>query len=144
MDIELALNTLHKFRQVNKYETFREILPSTVFLPKRERELVTKILDHCAHDLILLLRQGNKKAIKKELKIVLIECMDALAIAKINSDNREFGYQLGWYLAEKVHINLKTGTEKKLWGYWQVEGFEVSVPIRPRISTKAKERVNNN
>jgi len=142
VDIEATLNTLQKFRQVDKYETFREILPSTVFLPKKEREIVSTILDHCAHDLILLL-QGNKKGIKKELKQGLIECMDAIAIAPINADNREFGYQLGWYLAEKVQINLKTGTEKKLWGYWLVEGLEVSVPIRPRISNKAKERVKN-
>lgn len=51
--------------------------------------------------------------------------MDTLAIANIDTENREFGYQLGWYLAEKVNVDLRKGTEKKIWGYWQIEGNEV-------------------
>ncbi|HTM66469.1 MAG TPA: hypothetical protein VL093_09125 [Flavipsychrobacter sp.] len=68
--------------------------------------------------------------------------MDSLAIAQINAVNREFGYQLGWYLAEKVNINLKKGTEKKLWGYWQIEGNEVKAPVKPRISATVREKQN--
>lgn len=67
--------------------------------------------------------------------------MDALAIAKITAEHREFGYQLGWYLAEKVQVDLKKGTEKKLWGYWRVEGNEVKAPVRPRIAPKVKEQL---
>lgn len=67
--------------------------------------------------------------------------MDALSVAPIDAENREFGYQLGWYLAEKVKVDLQRGTEKKLWGYWQVEGNEVKAPLRPRIAAAVKEKL---
>lgn len=66
--------------------------------------------------------------------------MDTLAIANIDTENREFGYQLGWYLAEKVNVDLRKGTEKKIWGYWQIEGNEVKAPVKPRISKKVKDQ----
>jgi hypothetical protein len=64
--------------------------------------------------------------------------MDQISIAAVNGENKEFGYQLGWYLAEKVAVNLRKGTEKKVWGYWHIEADEVRAPIRPRISGKVK------
>lgn len=42
-----------------------------------------------------------------------------------------------------MNVNLKKGTEKKIWGYWQVEGNEVRLPVKPRISKKAKEQAKN-
>ncbi len=132
-----VLTTLEKFRNVDKYQTFREILPDVIFTDVRERETVSEILDNCCADLIQLLR-GPQPATKPVLKKVLILCMDELAVARINTTNREFGYQLGWFLAEKVAIDLKKGTEKKVWGYWQVQAGEVKPPIRPRFSKRHK------
>ena len=67
-------------------------------------------------------------------------CMDDISIAPVDGENKEFGYQLGWYLAEKVAVNLRKGTEKKVWGYWHIDGEEVKAPIRPRISGKSSRK----
>ncbi|HRO43637.1 MAG TPA: hypothetical protein PL009_12440 [Flavipsychrobacter sp.] len=134
-----VLDILSKFRYVDKYESFKEVLPSVIYAPDDQKNTVSEILDGCCDELIGHFRT-RKKPIKATLRQSLIECMDALAIAKINSDNREFGYLLGWYLAEKVNVNLKKGTEKKLWGYWHVEGNEVKAPVKPRIAPKVKEK----
>ncbi len=133
-----VLKTLEKFRNVDKFRAFQEILPDVVYSGADERELVNEILDACCRDLLELFR-AKKKPTKPVLKKLLILCMDELAVAKINTTNREFGYQLGWYLAEKVSVDLKKGTEKKVWGFWTVEGGEVKPPVRPRISKRKVE-----
>ena len=134
-----ARQTLSKFRQVDKYESFHEILPSVRHTTDEQKRTVSGILDTCSLALLQEFEQPRKPAVKV-LKQLLIECMDALSVAPINAENREFGYQLGWYLAEKVQVNLKKGTEKKLWGYWQVEQEQVLMPLRPRVSAKAREQ----
>lgn len=137
-----TIHILSKFRYVDKYQTFHEILPFVLHTSEEQKAIVNGILDDCAGVLLRLFNEP-KKPTKPVLRQSLIECMDALAIARINAENREFGYQLGWYLAEKVNVNLKKGTEKKIWGYWQVEGNEVKLPVKPRISKKAKEQTKN-
>lgn len=141
MGNEKILAVLSKFRNVDKYESFYEILPSVVHTPEEQKELVSEILDSCCTQLINHFETGQKRC-KKAIRQSLIECMDSLSIAGINAENREFGYQLGWFLADKVRVDLKKGTEKKVWGYWQIENNEVKIPVRPRIAPKAKERLH--
>jgi len=136
------IRVLSKFRQVDKYEAFREILPSVALTAESHKTVVAALLDDCATHLLQLF-EAPKKPPKLLLRQPLIACMDALSIADIDAENREFGYQLGWYLAEKVNINLGKGTEKKLWGYWRIEDNEVKMPVRPRISQKTKEQARN-
>lgn len=140
MSLTSIIDILSKFRYVDKYESFHEILPFVLLAPEDQKQIVTEILDHCCSQLLFHFNQGKKPS-KILLKTVLIECMDALAVAPINAENREFGYQLGWYLADKVEVNLKKGTEKKLWGYWLIEKNEVKLPVKPRISKTVKEKM---
>jgi hypothetical protein len=136
-----VIDVLSKFRYVDKYEAFHEILPCVLSTSEKEKNVVSEILDSCCAYLLKCYEESERPS-KASLKKSLIICMDSLAIAQINAVNREFGYQLGWYLAEKVNINLKKGTEKKLWGYWQIEGNEVKAPVKPRISATVREKQN--
>jgi hypothetical protein len=124
---------------VDKYEAFHEILPAVIHTTTEQKETVSDILDRCCTALLQLLRLP-KKPTKPVMKKVLVTCMDELSIAPVDMENKEFGYQLGWYLAEKVAVNLRKGTEKKVWGYWQIDGNEVKAPIRPRISGKSVKK----
>jgi hypothetical protein len=132
------LNILYKFRLVDKFQSFHEILPSVQFSTEEQKNFVSEILNSCCIELESLCR-AVKPPSKVILKKTLVACMDELSIAPIDTDNREFGYQLGWYLADKVNVNLKKGTEKKVWGYWHIDGNEVKPPQKPRISAKVKK-----
>jgi len=133
------IDILVKFRRVDKYEAFHEILPAVLHTTEQQKTILSDILDNCSDELLRHFREV-KKPDKKLLRQYLVECMDAISIADINAENKEFGYQLGWYLAEKVNVNLKKGTEKKIWGYWHIEANEVKIPVRPRISPNVKKK----
>ena len=137
MHLKEKIDTLEKFKNVDKYKSFHEILPSVAQSCEEQKNIVSDILDNCSVELIGILR-ASKRPSKAELKKELIRCMDEISVAVINAENRDFGYQLGWYLADKVDVNLKKGTEKKIWGYWEVEGSEVHTPVKPRVSGKRK------
>lgn len=139
MDQRSVVEILSKFRYVDKYESFHEVLPAVLGAPVEQRQVVTEIVDRCCTELLNSFQNQDQPSIKL-LRQSLIECMDALAIAPISAAHRDFGYQLGWYLAEKARVDLKKGTDRKLWGYWRIEGNEVKPPLRPRIAAKAKER----
>jgi hypothetical protein len=107
------------------------------YTSEEQKSLVSEILDSCCKELMSFFEK-EKHPSKIELKKSLVSCMDHLTIAPIDQENREFGYQLGWYLSEKANVDLKKGTEKKVWGYWQVDGNEVKPPIKPKISSKVR------
>lgn len=132
---------LTKFKQVDKYSSFGSILPAAVNTPEEQQQIVSSILDTCCSALLSAFESSKRKPAVATLRPHLVECMDMLSIASINAENREFGYQLGWYLAEKVSVNLGKGTEKKVWGYWQIQGSEVIMPVKPKVSSKAREKV---
>ena len=139
MQVNEAISKLTKFRSVDKYEAFHEILPAVIHTTTEQKEIVCDILDRCCTALLQLLRLP-KRPTKSVMKKVLVMCMDDISIAPVDGENKEFGYQLGWYLAEKVAVNLRKGTEKKVWGYWHIDGEEVKAPIRPRISGKSSRK----
>jgi hypothetical protein len=134
-----TLHKLSKFRSIDKYEAFKEILPSVVFSSEFDKEMVSEILDNCC-SLLIAEFEGSRHPSKPLLKKMLISCMDELTVAPIDSENREFGYQLGWYLAEKANVDLQKGTERKVWGYWRVEENEVKIPLRPRFTGRTKAK----
>ncbi len=128
---------LSRFRHADKYETFYEVLPAIIYSTDDQKMLVSGILDRCT-DRLLDYWRSTTRPLKKEIRQILIECMDELTIAPLRPADREFGYLLGWYLAEKVDINLKKGTEKKIWGYWEIDKNVVAAPRRPRIAPAVK------
>jgi len=115
---------LNDFKRVDKYETFYKILPAMEFSPEDQKSVVTNILDNCCNELITI-HQADKKPLKSILKKVFIKYMNELARADIDTSNREFGYELCWYLSEKVDLKLKKSSENKIWGFWKIEEAEV-------------------
>lgn len=129
-----GIEQLKKFLRVDKYETFYKIHPAVLSASDNYKEIIADILDDCCSQLIYLL-QRDKKPTKTELKKVITETMDTLTHAKVDTENRDFGYELCWYLSEKAGINLKLISENKIWGYWKVEGNKVKT-ILPKPTHK--------
>ena len=100
MQVNEAISKLTKFRSVDKYEAFHEILPAVIHTTTEQKEIVCDILDRCCTALLQLLRLP-KRPTKPVMKKALVLCMDDISIAPVDGENKEFGYQLGWYLAEK-------------------------------------------
>ncbi len=98
------------------------------------KKIVTEILNDCAKELILLFNIPKKPA-KTAIKKILQQCMNDLFRAQIDDENREFAYQLGWFLAEKTGVELPKRTEKKVWGYWQISDDEVKI-VKARKTRK--------
>lgn len=123
---EDIIEKLTKFRLVDKYATFYEAMPEIRFADSTQRAIVSDILDNCTKELICLFRIAEKKKPRKtDLKKVLQLHMDLIAHSILDEENKEFGYKLCWFLAEKAAVNLPRQTAKKYWGYWQVVNDEV-------------------
>lgn len=123
---EEIIEKLVKFRLVDKYSAFGEAMPEIRFAAIAEKILVSDILNNCTKELIHLFRTAEKKKPRKtDLKKVLKLHMDILSHAAIDDENREFGYMLCWFLAEKAEVNLPKQTAQKYWGYWQIVNDEV-------------------
>jgi hypothetical protein len=126
-----TIDILVKFKYVDKYESFHEIHPGTLMATAAQRQTVTIILDACCEELIRLLERLGKTT-GSSMKKSLVHCMDELSRAGLDTPNLEFAWELGWYLAEKVSIDLRKGTGRKVWGYWSVESDEVKTIGKPR------------
>lgn len=129
------IDALHKFRLIDIYATFHEVLPEALYSSLQHKELVSETLKRCCSQLIYLIETN---APHKTLKKALSECMDSLFLAPIDTPSREFGYQIGWFLAEKAGIDLTKGTERKVWGYWKIEQNQVKT-----IAGSRKKRVGS-
>lgn len=111
-------------------------MPGIINTPDDKKRILDAILDNCCNDLINIL-ETNRKATKTELKNVISETMYLIASAEIDTPNRDFGYELCWFLAEKAGVNMKRSSDNKVWGFWKVEANKVRTisGIRKRRST---------
>lgn len=129
--IDERIATLTKLRMVDKYASFYEIMPEVLHSDWRQKQLVTVLLDDCCRKLVQLfttVAKPKKPAIKKPI----FYCMDELTLAPLDAANREFAYQLGWFIADKAGVDLRKGSMRKAWGYWAVQAEEVRVVGNPR------------
>ncbi|RYD57951.1 MAG: hypothetical protein EOP56_06670 [Sphingobacteriales bacterium] len=124
MNKDEQLAFLTKFRWIDKYKTFAKVLPLATITRPQEKEIVTGILDACCNDLIALLKQQSKPG-KMAIRQAITIHMDELARAGVCHTNKDFGYELFWYLGEKMDIDLKRSSHAKVWGYWKVEANKV-------------------
>lgn len=118
------VSKLLDFKTVDKYHAFNKIVPGIAQTPDDKKAIVDKILDDCCKSLISLL-ETNSKPTKNQLKNIISECMYNLAQADIDTPNRDFGYELCWFLSDKVGLNMKRSSDNKVWGFWKVEVNEV-------------------
>ena len=133
-----ALEQLRKFLRVDKYETFYKAHPHVLLSADDHKEIISDVLDDCCSGLIYLMEQ-EKKPTKTQLKKVVTDAMNAIATAKVNTENREFGYELCWYLSEKAGLNLKLMSENKIWGYWKIENDNSVKAIQPKLVSKKRK-----
>jgi hypothetical protein len=131
------LNKLYAFKTVDKYDAFQSIQPDIILTNEAYKIIVSDLLDSCCKQLISLF-ETTKKPTKLSLKQCITKCMSSIAKADIDSENRDFGYELSWFLAEKVGLNLKQSSGDKIWGYWKINEDEV-IPVHPKRNKKKKD-----
>ncbi|HTN47709.1 MAG TPA: hypothetical protein VL098_15275 [Flavipsychrobacter sp.] len=124
---EEIVQKLTKFRLVDKYHAFHEVMPHAFHADAGQRSVTTEILDNCAKELVFLFNTAKKKPAKALIKKVLQLHMELIAHSVLDEANKEFAYRLCWFLAEKAETSLSKQTAKKYWGYWQVVNDEVQV-----------------
>ena len=128
------LDKLYKFRSVDKYDTFKKAQPSVINTPADQKELIEKLLDECCTELIKLFRT-DKRPTKTAIKSVITHYMNEIAHSGVNAENRDFGYELCWFLSEKTGSDFKFISHSKAWGFWKVESNEVKT-----IEMKARRK----
>lgn len=128
---EELLLKLYTFHRADKYATFAKAQPGIINTADEHKETVSDILNSCCRSLIDLYERPTLPTVAL-LKNIIMDCMDALTFADINVENRDFGYELCWFLAEKTGINLKLRSDTKIWGFWKVQQNEVKSISRVR------------
>ena len=111
---------IEKFRWIDKHETFKSLMPSVTYIGDDQKEVLSEIIRVCCTNLLAIYRNKRIKPTKAQLRKIVSHCMDEIARADIHTDNKDFGYELGWYLGEKLGIDLKKSSYGKIWGYWRV------------------------
>lgn len=64
--------------------------------------------------------------------------MNEIYTARVNAENKDFGYHLCWFLAEKVGLDLWKHSTTKIWGYWDIVNKEVKTVTRVRKAARQK------
>jgi hypothetical protein len=121
---EELIEFLNRFRWIDKYKTFAGILPAATTASAEDQEQLTAILDACAYDIISLYH-NTKRPTRLQIRQIFTTHIDELARTGLSAANKDFGYELFWYLGEKTGTDLRKGSDAKIWGYWKVESGKV-------------------
>lgn len=119
MKKEQILQKLYDFRDLDKYATFSKAMPGIIHTADDQQEIINTILNTCAKELIIEL-ESVKRPTKTALKTIIAKSMNNITAAGINTENKDFGYHLCWFLAEKVGLDLWKQSTTKIWGYWEI------------------------
>ena len=120
MDKEAIIEQLRKIRWVDKFHTFKELIPEVEKAGDDEQKIVSDIIEDCCTELIRLYNQ-KKKPTKVAIRKTILTHMDEVSYTKVNTECKDFGYEMFWYIAEKIDVNIKKYTDTKVYGYWRVE-----------------------
>lgn len=139
LDKEATIAKLVRFEEIDKYRSFYKILPAVVQTTEHERDTVTKILNKSSKELIALLKQ-EKKPHKASVKKIVNDCMKQISLADVNTVNKDFGYELCWYISDIAGLDMRKSSHSNSWGYWNVILDEVKVIAykKPKILAKKK------
>ncbi len=136
-DPATIIEQLRKIRWVDKYHTFHKIVPGVERTPEADQEIIIKLLEDCCTELIRLYL-AKKPPTVAVIRATILGYMDLISYAKVNTENRDFGYELCWYIAEKTGISIRKYTETKVYGYWRVEGNLLKEVTKRGKKTKTK------
>lgn len=128
-----VLEKLYSFRGMDKYATFGKAQPGIIHSPDDQQDIISNILDSCCKELIIEF-DGVKRISKTTLRAIIIKHMDMITQAPVNNENKDFGYHLCFFLAEKVGVDIWRHSDTKIWGYWKVEGNKLKTVTRIRRS----------
>lgn len=128
-----VLEKLYSFRGMDKYATFGKAQPGIIHSPDDQQDIISNILDTCCKELIIEF-DGVKRISKTTLKAIIIKHMDMITQATVNNENKDFGYHLCFFLAEKVSVDIWRHSDTKIWGYWKVEDNKLKTVTRIRRS----------
>jgi len=117
---DAIIEKLEKFKFADKFATFYRIRPNVLLAEDDQQDAVSVILDDCCRELIKLYRAAKKKPTKTSLKKVCMQCMNTLYKATVREENKDFAYELCWYVCEIVGVDFKKMTSSKKWGYKKV------------------------
>lgn len=135
-DSAAIIERLRKIRWVDKYHTFHKIVPGVEHTPDDQQNIIIQLVEDCCTELIRLY-SAKKKPTVAIVRSTIMKYMDNIAYTNVSSENRDFGYELCWYIAEKANINIRKYTDTKIYGYWKVENNRLKeVTRRPNLKSK--------
>lgn len=114
------IEQLRKIRWLDKYHNFHKIIPGVDNTPDHQKDIVNNLVEDCCTELVRLY-SAKKKPTVAVVRSVILKYMDLISYADVNTENRDFGYELCWYIAEKIGITIRKYTDTKVYGYWRVE-----------------------
>lgn len=132
------IDNLYRLRWVDKYETFKALVPGIENSPEHEKEQVVEIIEHCC-TVVIRLYSLRKKPTVASVRNAILAAMDKISYANLTVDNKDFGYELCWYIAEKSGVSLRKHTEGKVYGYWKVEGNMLKAVTKRSAMKKKKD-----
>ncbi|OSZ78394.1 hypothetical protein CAP35_09090 [Chitinophagaceae bacterium IBVUCB1] len=129
------LAKLYSFRGLDKYATFGKAQAGIIHSPDDQQDIISGILDKCCKELIIEI-ESSKRAAKTALKTIIARHMDEIMQAPVNTENKDFGYHLCYFLAEKAGVDMWRHSDTKIWGYWKVEENKLKNVTRTRQAKK--------
>lgn len=129
---------LTNFRWADKYATFYKMMPGIEHIGDEHKEIITDILDECCMHLLKAL-ENERKPLKAELRGIITQHMNRIFLSPTTEENRDFGYELCWYLSDKIGLNFKLRSDSKAWGYWKVDAGSVKGISGIRQTRKSKK-----
>lgn len=136
---DATIAKLVRFEEIDKYRSFYKILPAVVQTTEDERATVTGILNSSTKELIALLNE-NEKPHKASLKKIINDCMKRISLAEVSNINKDFAYELCWYLSDIAGLDMRKNSHTASWGYWDVVLNEVKVIEykKPKVINKKR------
>ncbi|MEZ5015784.1 MAG: hypothetical protein R2800_01925 [Flavipsychrobacter sp.] len=120
MEKEEIIEQLRKFRWIDKYHNFRDLLPTIEQSSDDDKDIINNIVEDCCTELIRIYNTSKRKPTKALLGKTILQYMDDISYTKVDELNKDFGYELCWYIAEKVGVDLRKQSTTKVYGYWSI------------------------
>lgn len=136
-DSAAIIEQLRKIRWLDKYHNFHKIIPGVDNTPDHQKDIINNLVEDCCTELVRLYSSKKKPGVAV-VRAVILKYMDLISYAEVNTENRDFGYELCWYIAEKTGITIRKYTETKVYGYWRVEGNQLKEVTKRGKRVKAK------
>jgi hypothetical protein len=135
MNKKQKLEKLYSFRGMDKYAVFGKAQSGIIHTNEDQQQIINNILDNCCKELVIEI-ESVQKPTKSSLKDIITKCMQSIANAEVNTENKDFGYHLCYFLAEKIGLDIWRYSDTKIWGYWKIENGSVKTVKRIRKSNK--------